>query len=424
MTEALLTDCANERDRYRAKTYPAGFPRIPPIPTARYTSEEMWALEQQQLWTKTWLCAGHVDELPEPGSYKLWRDSGPAVLLVRGKDGAIRGFFNTCMHRGGPLVHDECGKVAALSCRFHRWTYDLAGQLASVPDQHEFKDLDKATIHLRQVRCELWGNFIFINRDLDAEPLLKFLGPIVEEFRDLKMETRKIYKTVTYDLQSNWKIAVASNVESYHLPPVHPQTVHQMIDYTSLTNYLYINGHSQQIIPRKGLVGQNDASVFDRGDASTDPEHELTRNTVRNYFIFPNMLISAAEFQFPIVVYWPVDVRTTRWLVMYTAPEGRDDPESPECSELVKMLDVILQEDIANLVWMQDSYDRGLIDKVQISYAERRISHFEEEIDRRIGTQRIPARLRMDRVLEKYVMEPSDVLKGCAERIDEAPVQS
>jgi hypothetical protein len=75
--------------------------------------------------------------------------------------------------------------------------------------------------------------------------------------------------------------------------------------------------------------------------------------------------------------------------------------------------DTILLEDIANLVSIQESYEKGLIDKARLSYAERRIAHFEEEVDRRIGPDRVPAEIRITPVLAPFVVEPNDIVKAC-----------
>lgn len=408
-TAQVLHDCEKELARHYAKEYPSDCPPIPCIPVDRYTSQEMWDLERQHIWRASWLCAGHVDELPNNGSYKLWREAKMPVVLVRGKDSKIRAFFNSCKHRGGPLVTEAAGKVSVLACKFHCWTYDLTGKLTHVPDKHEFAQLDISVIGLNELRCELWGNFIFVNPNPNAEPLMDCLGPVAKDFTDFKMDTRRVYHTTYYDIPSNWKLAVESNIEAYHVPRVHPNTVNQIIDHRGVSTYLYPKGHSLMVLPRKTGEAAKAANLLtlDRdSQSSVDPEHEISNHAVRNYFVFPNLLISAAEFQFPILLYWPLDIRTTRWQVLFTAPPGYDDPQSAECQMEIQGFDVALKEDIASLCAVQESYEQQLISEARISCAERRITHFQEAIDRAVGVERLPDTCRMGHAVEGLVVDP------------------
>ena len=123
VVEKLLDGIENESTR---KGPPDGFPQLPDIPGGRYSDPEFQRLEREYLWKKARLYAAHRDELPEAGSYKLWRRNGSPILLLRDQDDKVRAFYNVCRHRGGPLVTDDAGTVpGGLVCGFHGWTYDL-----------------------------------------------------------------------------------------------------------------------------------------------------------------------------------------------------------------------------------------------------------------------------------------------------------
>src|SRR5512143_3289486 len=89
------------------KAPPPGFPRLPDIPAGRYTDPRFYQLEQEHLWRKTWLLAGHMDEIPEPGCFRLWERAGQPVVLVHARSGEVNAFYNTCRHRGAPVVTEE-----------------------------------------------------------------------------------------------------------------------------------------------------------------------------------------------------------------------------------------------------------------------------------------------------------------------------
>src|SRR5512145_2457930 len=120
------------------KAPPEGFPALPDIPAGRYTDPRFFELERQHLWRKSWLFAAHLDEVPEPGCFRLWENAGQPVLIVHAEDGAINAFYNTCSHRGAPIVTQPSGrrpgKHPRLVCRYHAWTYSLAGELLAVRD--------------------------------------------------------------------------------------------------------------------------------------------------------------------------------------------------------------------------------------------------------------------------------------------------
>ena len=86
-----------ERNR---KSPPSTFPKLPDLPGKRYTDNEFFELEKDNLWKKSWLLAGHLDEIPETGSYKLWEKTGQPVIIVRKNNDEVTAFYNMCRHRG------------------------------------------------------------------------------------------------------------------------------------------------------------------------------------------------------------------------------------------------------------------------------------------------------------------------------------
>ena len=148
---------------------PAAFPTLPQIPAGRYTDPDFFDLEQKHIWKKTWLLAGHMDEFPEAGSFRLWDNAGQPVILIRTREGEVNAFYNTCRHRGAPLVTEPSGRRALLTCRYHGWTYGQNGDLLSINDPEDFRDLDLSCLSLIKVRCERFGKLIFVNFD-DAAP--------------------------------------------------------------------------------------------------------------------------------------------------------------------------------------------------------------------------------------------------------------
>jgi phenylpropionate dioxygenase-like ring-hydroxylating dioxygenase large terminal subunit len=230
---------------------PEGFPSLPDIPAGRYTDPAFLELEMTHLWRKSWLYACHIDELPEPGSYLLWRKTGSPILIVRGKDDVVRAFYNTCRHRGGPLVKSACGKADGLVCGYHGWTYNLEGKLINLRDRRDFPGLDLSQRPLIGVRCERFYNWIFINENLGAEPLLEHVHPFFEYFRQFEPECWRLVAKEAFDVNCNVKVLLDAFLEVYHLKSIHQNTVDRFLDHRGTTIALYREGHSIMVTPNR-----------------------------------------------------------------------------------------------------------------------------------------------------------------------------
>lgn len=398
----VSADWDRELTRYENKQALDGFPALPDIRAGRYVDQEFFDLEQAHLWNKSWLMAGHADEFPEQGSYKLWRDAGQPILLVRGKDDVIRGFYNTCRHRGASLVKDNAGKVGgALSCRFHCWTYDLEGTLKSVPMEHEFPELDKSKRNLVPVRVEQLGNLVFVNRHMDAEPLLDWLGPINQDLQDFELDKIKLVTKVSKEIKCNWKVLIDAFQEGYHFQMVHANTINLMLDNRRPSYALYANGHSRYIVPKRTDTDIS-VQVLDQGRSTGSAQHQLTRMAARTYTIFPNVIVAAAEFHWPLMVYWPTGLNTSRLDIYYLAPPGHESKDSEEFQQVMAAFDYVTVEDMSNLEAVQESMESEAFHSIPLSNMERRIYQHHEEIDRVIGEDNIPEKYRVKQLLKGF----------------------
>ena len=143
---------------------PEGFPKFHDIPKERYTTDEFYELEMEYVFNDSWVIAGRVEEIPNPGDYFTFKKLKEPMIVIRGADGVIRCFYNTCQHRGAPVVREEKGSDRRLRCQYHSWTYDITdGTLIALPDERDFVDLDRSTRNLPRVSCDTFGGFIFVN---------------------------------------------------------------------------------------------------------------------------------------------------------------------------------------------------------------------------------------------------------------------
>lgn len=184
--------------------------------------------ERAAIFKRTWLNVGRVERLPRTGSYftKELAAAGTSLVIVKGGDGTIRAFHNVCRHRGNKLVwNDFPGEETAGSCRqfickYHAWRYDLTGKLTFVQQEDEFFDLDKADYGLKDVACDVWEGFIFINLD-PQETLTEYLGDMATSLAGYPFgEMTEVY-SYRSEVGSNWKLFIDAFAEFYHAPVLH-----------------------------------------------------------------------------------------------------------------------------------------------------------------------------------------------------------
>jgi phenylpropionate dioxygenase-like ring-hydroxylating dioxygenase large terminal subunit len=399
-----------ERSAYEAARTdpPAGFPRLRDLPLGRYTDPHFQTLEHEFLFKRVWLYAAHDSEVPEPGSYKLCDIAGAPVLLVRGEDGVVRGFYNACRHRGAPVVRGTCGTARMLTCQFHSWSYDLAGQLVRVPDERDFVDLDKSERGLPPVRCEAWGGWHFVNLDPDAGSLLAWLDPLPRLLPEVAAAPFRVIDLKQVELGCNWKILAEAFLEVYHARTIHPKTLGPSLDTRGTVITLYDHGHQSMVSPvNRGTRGDSRellplfagaTEVFRSGDVQ--PAHG----------IFPNLITPLDGRGFPFLVFWPLTIDRTRLDITWFAADWGDGDMPPDQAAIwqqrLARFDAVMDEDYENLAPIQRSMESAAHGGQAINYQERRIWHVQAWIDKVIGAERIPEHLRVPDLLADWVEHP------------------
>jgi len=389
---------ALERSR---RAPPEHFPALGPIPPGRYSDRRFFELEHEFLWTKTWLYACHGDQLPDAGSYLLWSKTGSQILFVRAQDGNIRAFYNSCSHRGGPLVdHEQGTSGSGFTCPYHGWAYDLEGRLRGVRERRDFGDIDFACLGLVPVRCERLGNWVFVNEDPQAPPLLKSLGPFVSHMQQFDPDTVRHVESYGYDIECNVKLMLEAFLEVYHLKTVHPGTVERFLDHRGTHIVLWPDGHSLMVTPNR------DPEWVDPGSVGMDEfpgVSELPVRTNVSYNVFPNLVTPLSASGIPFLCLWPTGPTSMRIDCHWFAADNGEDKRHPQWDVRISNFNRILGEDIEIVPRLQKTIAAKAFRGSHLSYQERRIYHWHEELDRRVGVERIPADLRVKPCLADWV---------------------
>jgi len=253
----------------------------------RYYSREWMEREWDQLWTRSWLIAGVVADVREPGDYFSFDVGRENFVVTRTEDGDIKALYNVCPHRGNRVVHNDCGSVARFTCSFHSWQYALDGSLHSITDEETCRP--EVICHgprMREVRCETRAGLIFINMDDDAGALDDFIGLPDGYLENYHLDDMFVVRHHISEWAANWKTGVDAFYETYHLHAVHPETQTVMNDLNVQCD-LYPNGFSRMIVPlavKSGRVddqeGVDAGLAFMMQDAGMDPEqyHDSARD--------------------------------------------------------------------------------------------------------------------------------------------------
>lgn len=200
-------------------------PDIANYDVSNFLDPELFAREHEKLFLETPQMTCLSSDLPEPGSYLIFEDIGIPMFVVRGKDGEVRAFLNTCPHRGARIVRDDCGTASRFTCRFHGWTFDTTGRAVGIPREQQFCGQINDRKHLVACPAEERHGIVFVQAtpnstmDLDAH-----LGDFGAELDVLGLEEARLVKSDTVHCKSNWKYTLDTYFENYHLPSLHRES--------------------------------------------------------------------------------------------------------------------------------------------------------------------------------------------------------
>ncbi|HEX9684060.1 MAG TPA: aromatic ring-hydroxylating dioxygenase subunit alpha [Acidimicrobiales bacterium] len=405
MDDAMITALESRMEAERARTGPPeGFPKLPDLSLDRYTDPDLFEAELSEIFGRAWLFVGLDSEYPEAGSYRVLDLPNAQVIVARGNDGQLRGFLNACRHRGAPVVRDQEGTARLFVCQFHSWSYDLDGNLARVPEEKEFLGLVKEERGLPTVRVEMLGHLVFVNFDHDARSLEEDLGPaVVRRMQDLASADLRVIDRKSHVVDCNWKILAEAFLETYHVKTIHPEAA-LAVDSPGTVLQLLPNGHNYLAIPYTDIVEQAEfAQMMWPADL---PRPEQLRNyggKQSGFYTFPNSQILGDPSGCPVFSFWPISVGQSRFDVTLYGADWGDGEQSPSWDLKVMQLDILTGQDMMNLEPIQRSIDSAAHYGVPLGYMERGIWHLHAEIDRRLGTERIPESMRVPDLLGDFV---------------------
>ncbi|MEM8632984.1 MAG: aromatic ring-hydroxylating dioxygenase subunit alpha [Pseudomonadota bacterium] len=198
-------------------------PLVRSLDARYYTDPEIYRVEQDNVFARTWVFACHASELEKPGDYTAFEIAGENLFSIMGRDGVIRTFYNVCQHRAHQLVQGS-GTTRVIVCPYHAWTYELTGGLRAGPNVNAVPGFDRSEICLTEVRTETFLGFVFVNLDPDAQPMDAWFPGAREELAAFLPQADKLKPLEWVEIAENcnWKVSIENYSECYHCSLNHP----------------------------------------------------------------------------------------------------------------------------------------------------------------------------------------------------------
>ncbi|HET6980107.1 MAG TPA: aromatic ring-hydroxylating dioxygenase subunit alpha [Pyrinomonadaceae bacterium] len=255
--------------------------RASTIPSSWYTNRDFYQHELDTVFSQSWQLAARADQVTEPGRYVTTDIAGQPIVIVRGHDGVLRGFFNVCRHHAAAVMTEPEGKAAQLRCPYHGWTYSLEGELKGTPDFSGVCDFERSKNGLVSLEIAEWENWVFVKTVQNVpESLEAFLGDeLLAQISPLGLSDLHWFERRHYHFDCNWKVFVDNYLDGgYHVPYLH-KGLDSVLDYS---NYMIENGERYCL--------QWSPIVAEGAEAQTGAVRKGDRALY--YWIYPNFMIN------------------------------------------------------------------------------------------------------------------------------------
>ena len=338
-----------------------------------YSDPDLFEREQRRIFDRAWLYAAHETEVPQAGDFLTRRVGGRPLIIVRGDDGEIRVFHNSCRHRGATVCRHPRGNARHFTCFYHNWTYDNEGRLRGVPLNDAYGPaLKMEEMGLYQPRMQSYRGWLFVCFSRETESLEDYLAGVLS-YLDMILDQDEGGSTVLpgvheYSMRANWKLLMENTVDIYHLNSTHgrylrdyvpkvlglkspnPRTAHE----GSLSPQELGNGHV--VIEYRKFSGVADEAKRAAWEARFGKERATRMlDFTRTLLLFPNTLFieqrRVIRTCFPTapdrseITAWPLmpavddpEVRKQRLdiYLSFLGPAGHATPDDIEVMELIQ----------------------------------------------------------------------------------------
>lgn len=355
---------------------------IPTLPAAAYHCEERYREEFDKIFKSEWIYAIHESQIPKAGSYETFDIGSVPLLIVRGKDGIVRAFYNVCVHRGHILAEGN-GTANQFVCPYHAWTFNTDGTLRGAPGAR-VSNMPACAKSLREIETHSRDGFVFIRLEKGEDDFDKKFGAFFEELNRTMPNLSRMRHVRRYaePVQCNWKIMVENYLECYHCPVTHPALA-ELID---LENFKILQ--NEFYLTTSAPAGSSDNAAF-----SYTPRKDM-QTQFTGWGLWPNSSFNIFPGQDNILIFHmvPSAAEETYGYCDFFFLDGEVDEEA---EALMKWeVDILETEDndlimSAHKGMKSGALDHGtfILDTDNHMVSEQPLAHFNQMVRRALGDQ-------------------------------------
>lgn len=212
----------------RQTTELVGEPYVNDVST--YTSPAQLVCERQRLFQREPLFVGLSSDADQPGAYFTNDATGTPILVVRTDSGSLNAFVGLCRHRGATVVSGSGRGKGRFTCPYHGWTYDDQGRLVAQPCREGFSGISVDELGLQPLPVVERHGMIFVrSRAGEAIDADEHLGGAQRELAALNLQAHVLFDRREIEVGINWKLAIDTFLEAYHVSSLHQKTLQPMI---------------------------------------------------------------------------------------------------------------------------------------------------------------------------------------------------
>ena len=322
------------------------------LPAWCYTSEAFYRAEVERIFMRTWNFLGRADQLKKPGDYFTVEMTGIPLIVLRGADGKLSAFVNSCRHRGARLLTGEGSGRRTIACPYHAWVYGMDGSLLAAQGMDGIADFQLGDHGLQPVRLETWDGFVFVNFDAGADSLDEYLGDLPQRMASYDLGSMVTVRRKEYQIDCNWKLLTENSMEEYHTATVHRGSI-----------------GAQTLTYEKGRGQWEAGHLFSEKSVATLPGEKggfphiksLTGNAATGtYFVLlnPCTTLALAQDSLMWLELYPLGAARTKLVVGSAFP--RSTVERADFEEVVQIYYRRWDKSIPEDNWISEEQQRGL----------------------------------------------------------------
>ncbi|MFN3254409.1 MAG: aromatic ring-hydroxylating oxygenase subunit alpha [Ilumatobacter sp.] len=349
-------------------------------PSRHYVGADRMDRERTALFDSLPLVVGASDRLRRPGDFFTDDLTGYPLLVARGDDGVLRGFHNSCGHRGAAVEQKQAGCARRFTCPYHAWSYDTRGTLVSIPNDEGFNGVDRSKRGLVEFPVEERHGLVWARPTASADEAIDvagFLGDLDAELATFEIDGYHHDRSDVLRDSFNWKQVVDGFLETYHLRFLHRDTIGPYItsNFALFDSY---GPHGRMIALRDSFGTMRDLPADDR---------ELLPHVAIIYQIFPNTVLVWQGDHFEVWSSHPDDGASTMAArASLLVPPNLTDPEHERRwdKNWQILMDTVLLEDFVVARSIHRNNVAGSRRDAVFGRQEAALQHFHSQLDARL----------------------------------------